>query len=185
MKIRLLARRYALALIENVAEKDYDILYEDLKTLRDFIEKNPQLINILQSLITPQKLKLELIETIVDNQQAAGIDLKQKRLWKGLIIVLNENHRIKVLKEVIDEIEILLLQKQNKAKATIYLAREHEDPLTDKILDYIGHLTGKKLVPRTELRPDILGGFVATVDSLRIDGSVSNNLEKFKKVRKT
>lgn len=185
MKTRLLARRYAQALIDNIAEKDYDALNEDIRLIGDFVEKNPQILQILQSIITPQKVKLELIETLVSDKQAAGLDLSQRKYWKGLLIVLVKNHRLILLREVIAEIERLLLQRQNKAKVTIYLAREHETPLMDNILQYVGNLTGKKLVPQTEFRPDIIGGFVAAVDSLRIDGSVRHNLEKFKKVRKT
>ncbi len=184
MKIRLLTRRYARAFLDNIAENEYETVHADIKVIRDFIELNPELIKILQSIITPRKMRLELLDAIMEQDQKTGLELQQQKFWKGLFQVLVAKHRIQLITEIIDEIERLLFLRQNRAKINLYLAREQSPDLIDKIMQHIGKLTGKELIPHTEIRSEIIGGFVASVDSLRIDGSVRHNLEKFKKIRK-
>ncbi|MBW6516663.1 MAG: F0F1 ATP synthase subunit delta [Candidatus Cloacimonetes bacterium] len=185
MKIRLLARRYAQAFIDNISERDFDTIFDDIKTIRSFIEEYPQIVKILQSILTPKKKKIELLDALAAENQSEGLALKQRKYWRGLLNVLIVKHRIQILVETIDEIERLLLQRQNKAKITLFLSREHASDVAKKVIDYVSNITGKELIPQTVINPDIIGGFVATVDSLRVDGSVKHNLEKFKKVKKS
>jgi len=85
--------------------------------------------------------------------------------------------------EIIDEIERLLLQQQNKARIRIVYARDLSDNITKEIINYAGRKTGKELIVETEIDPAIIGGFIASVDSIIFDGSVRHNLNIFKKVR--
>ena len=184
MKIRLLTRRYARAFLDNIPEGQYDALSQDIETIREFIRNNPDVIQVLKSVITPKKMRIALLDAIVDRKESAGIVLNLRKQWRGLFNVLVSKHRMKIISEIIDEIEFLLLERENRARIVIRLAREHEPEVIKRILGYAGKLSGRELIPRTEIDPSIIGGFVATIDSVRIDGSVQHNLEKFKKVRK-
>ncbi len=183
MKYRLLARRYAQAFLDNTTEKDHDSLLKDITTMRTVIRENPELIKILQSIITPRKLRLELLEAIISTEDTPSIILNLPKQWRGLFNLLVIKHRMPIASEIIDEIEKLLLQQKNKAKIRIVFARELSNDIKEKIINYAGKKTGKELIAETEIDPDIVGGFIASVNSIIFDGSVRHNLDRFKKIR--
>ena len=183
MKNRLLARRYARAFLDNTTEKDPESLRKDIATMRRVIRENPDLIKILQSIITPRKLKRELLEAIISTQDTPSIILNLPKQWRGLFNLLIRKHRMPITTEIIDEIERLLLQQQNKARIRIVYARDLSDTITKEIINYAGRKTGKELIVETEIGPAIIGGFIASVHSIIFDGSVRRNLNIFKKVR--
>lgn len=184
MKVkRQLAGRYALAFVDNIEEKDFTALLEDIKTIRTLIKDNPELMKYMQSIITPKKMRLQLLEKIINEQDTYSLNLHNK--LRGLLTVLILNHRMPIINEILDASEKLLLTRQNKAKIKILFARQHASELINKIIEYAGKLAEKDLIAESEIRPEIIGGFIATVESIRIDGSVRHNLDKFKQISKT
>jgi F-type H+-transporting ATPase subunit delta len=183
VKLRLLTHRYAVALLDNIEEKNYDDLLLDIEALRSFLKDNGLLSKLWQSAITPRKMRTSLLEEVFGKQAKSGIVLNQRKYWYGLFSLLIQKHRIPLVEEIINDIERLLLQRQNKAKIKIVYAREHKPELQDKIVKYTEKLTSKELIPQTEIDPGIIGGFIAQVGSLKIDGSVRHNLDLFKKVK--
>lgn len=184
MKIRLLTRRYAQAFLDNIDEKDYDSLLKDITNLSNFISENPKIVKILQSLALPRKTRLLFLESLFEECESCGLSLYMKKYWHGLLVLLIRKHRIPLLREILNETELLLLSKQGKAKLDITFARKHETALRDQIIEYAGKFSNKKLIPHTYVKPAIIGGFVAEIGSLKIDGSIVHNLDKFKKVNK-
>jgi len=92
-----------------------------------------------------------------------------------------KKHRASLISKIVEQAENLLLERQGKSKINIVLARKHNEETVKVITDYVNKLIKKELLVTTTIKPSIIGGFIANVDSLTIDGSVSHNLDQFSK----
>ena len=55
--------------------------------------------------------------------------------------------------------------------------------MLNSISEKLKDILGKDVILDVKINPEILGGFVATTNSLLIDGSIKNNLVKLLKVK--
>lgn len=174
MKNALLAGRYALAFLDNIKPEDYSSLSEDIAVLHKIFSENPKIVKSLQSLIFADKKKNELLDLVLDG-------LKHKKTWHSLFSLVIKKHRASLISKIVEQAENLLLERQGKSKINIVLARKHNEETVKVITDYVNKLIKKELLVTTTIKPSIIGGFIANVDSLTIDGSVSHNLDQFSK----
>ncbi len=179
MKISAIARRYAKALVENCGDSSEnkaisEEMYSDLKAIRIILSSNRELLLILKSLVVPSKTKLDLVVTLTDS-------LQQKSLWKGFFVLVMQKHRAEIIPAIIDEIEILLLENLNTVKLSLTLAREHKEEIIDEITKHYELMFKKRVVVDVIIKPEILGGYIATANSYVFDASVRNSLDRFQK----
>ena len=175
MKSLLVIGRYAHSLIHTVPVERYDVLLADATELQRRLEESPEFIKLLHSRLFAAQKKRELMTELL-------IGLSFGTIWHNLLTVLEKNRRIPCLLKVIDQIEAFVQHKQGKRRVKLTLARDNDEAVTNKIKSYIHTIVGKDLVISTEIDPSILGGFIAKVESISIDGSIKNNLDQFKRL---
>jgi F-type H+-transporting ATPase subunit delta len=168
------ARRYAKALLtlgkEDGKYKEYG---EGLSGFAHLLEREPELqdalLNPIHSREDRRKLLLRIIEL-----------LEMPPLVSNLLQLLLDKHRLNALdgvamayQQLVDEVENV---KRAKVKAAIFL----EDDAQGRLRRALEKLTGSTVVMEVEEDSSILGGIVARVGDLVLDGSVRSQIQSLR-----
>lgn len=169
-----LDRRYALALYE-VAERNGKVeeYIKELKDVANLIKNNKEFSEVVRHPeITTAKKKKIFKEVFKD---------KIDEYLMSFLLILIEKDRILYLQEKIKQMEKIHLEKQNivvaHVKTVIPLNEEERKMLSEKLqVKY-----NKKILLKTEIDRDLIGGVYVRVGDDVIDGSIKNKFEEFKK----
>ncbi len=93
-----------------------------------------------------------------------------------LVSLLLESGREDILKYVLRDFVSLYYQKM-KIKTGVLKTAVPIPSLTQRMIDLASDATGCDVKLRTEIDPDIVGGFVLTLDGVRLDASVSRQID--------
>ncbi len=175
MKNTILARRYAKALfslgkqegkIEEYSEKLGIIaaLFDDEAAgVRDAVA-NP---------LYPLDVRQKVMAKIADNVQADTI------LSNFLTLVVDKN-RAGILPDIADELRIMTDKDRNISHGVVVSAVALDDALLAKVQATLEKLTGTQVLLETKVDPSIIGGIVAKVGDLVLDGSIKTQLNGLK-----
>jgi F-type H+-transporting ATPase subunit delta len=169
----LLARRYSLAIYKSIERDKHDSILKDISALRVVFAQYKDLIKNTDSYLVAIEKRIAVAQTIADT-------LTNKEIWKNLFDILIKRHKFSVIPLIIDDLEHLVLDSANKAKVLLKVAHKQSDETITKIKSKISDIIEKDVILDIVTDPQIIGGFIAETESLQIDGSVKNNLEKFK-----
>lgn len=172
MKNKLVAQRYANAVIMNVNEDLYASLLDDVTILNQIFASSPESIKIIDSFLLSIPKRIELTKDITAK-------LKNANIWKNLFEILIKKHRFSIILDILKEIEIFILHSRNQIKVVLKIAHSISNETLEKIKSKIVKILKKDIVLNIQITPEIIGGFVAEAESIHIDGSIKNNLIKF------
>ena len=176
MKNKLIAQRYANAVIMNVNEDLYTSIMEDVYILNQIFASSPESIKIIDSFLLSVPKRIELSKNITAK-------LNNKNIWKNLFEILIKKHRFSIILDILNEIEIFILQSRNQLKVLLKIAHSISNETLEKIKNEIVKILKKDIVLNIKIAPEIIGGFVAEAESIHIDGSIKNNLIKFMNIK--
>lgn len=118
-----------------------------------------------------------LFELLADKSEAEAKDVIAK-----FIVFLNKRQDLNKAKAIIEELESLYEIKNEEVKAELISARPLAGAAKKKIADYLSKRAGGgEVILKDKVSSELLGGFVLRYNGLVIDGSLQNNLRKFKK----
>ena len=172
MKNKLIAQRYANAVIMNVEEDLYASVMDDVTILNQIFASSPESIKIIDSFLLSIPKRIELTKDITAK-------LKNANIWKNLFEILIKKHRFSIILDILKEIEIFILHSRNQIKVVLKIAHSISNETLEKIKSKIVKILKKDIVLNIQIAPEIIGGFVAEAESIHIDGSIKNNLIKF------
>ncbi len=176
MKNILVAQRYSHAIISGLDDKDINTILADVEIMSSSIKSEPELVNAVNSYLFPLKKRMEI--ALEMTQKLANI-----KLWENLFGILLKKHRFNIITDILLDLENEILEKKNLIKVGLTIAHELPKNVLDSISAKLKDILEKDVILETIINPEILGGFVATTDSLLIDGSIKNNLVKLLKVK--
>ncbi len=176
MKNKLIAQRYANAVIMNVNEDLYNSIMDDVYIINQIIASSPESIKIIDSFLLSIPKRIELTKDITEK-------LKNSNIWKNLFEILIKKHRFSIILDILVEIEIFILYSRNQIKVVLKIAHSISNETLDKIKSKIVKILKKDIVLNIKITPEIIGGFVAEAESIHIDGSIKNNLIKFMNIK--
>lgn len=171
MNNQLVAQRYAKAILMNIEKNEYGFYRTDIKALNRTFAEDWEYVSSLNSFLYPLKERLYLSEKISEK-------LINSIIWKNLFYLLIKKHRFSIIGDVLNELENYILIANKKVKATLTIAYEHDDKTIKKIVNEVEKKLNSKIEVTVKIDPSIIGGFVAETDTMRIDGSIYNNLVK-------
>ena len=170
MRQTILAKRYAKALFAVGQEEGKNQTYsEALKALGEFLESSPEAMGALTNLISPMELREKVMEQLISAVQA------DKNL-SNFLNLLVEKKRAGILPEIATEFQGLVDADQNVSRGKIVSATEITEELRAKVQATLENITGKKVILTSEVDPSIIGGIVAKVGDLVMDGSIKTQL---------
>jgi F-type H+-transporting ATPase subunit delta len=170
VKNLIIAKRYAKALF-NLAKEEAKIEQygEELAGLVQIFESSPELADAIQSPLYPEAARKAIFASI-----AASVSLTP--IMKSLVNLLIEKNRVISLGEISEYYKGLIDEHGNVARAKVSAAVPLTDTVVQEIASTLEKMTGKKIVVEFQQDPELIGGVVARIGDLVLDGSVRTQL---------
>jgi F-type H+-transporting ATPase subunit delta len=166
----ILAKRYAKALFAVGQEEGKSQTYnEALNALGEFLESSPEAMDALINLLYPMELREKVMGQLISAVQADN-------LLTNFLNLLVEKKRSGILPEIATEFQALVDADQNVSRGKVISAAEITAELQAKVQATLENITDKKVILTTEIDPSIIGGIVAKVGDLVMDGSIKTQL---------
>ncbi len=174
MKQIILARRYAKALFavgnEDGKLEDYN---DALQGIAEFYGSGAELADALTNPLYPVDVREKVMEGIVASM---GVD----KHMANFLNLLVEKKRADILPEIAEEFQAMVDEKKNISHGSVVSAVELSAELQAKVKTTLEKLTGKTVELTTSVDPSIIGGIVAKVGDLELDGSIRTQLASLK-----
>ena len=170
-----LDRRYALALYEVAKEKDkVDEYINDLREICDLIVNNKDFYEVVKH---PQ------IST--KNKKRTFINIFKGKIDEELLsflLILIEKDRILYLREKLNEMEKIDLERKNILSAVVKTAVPLLESEISNLQEKLEKQYNKKIIMTTEIDKSLLGGVYVRVGNDVIDGTIKSKLEEMKDI---
>ena len=170
-----LDRRYALALYEVAKEKNkVDEYINDLREICDLIENNKDFYEVVKH---PQ------IST--KNKKRTFINIFNGKIDEELLsflLILIEKDRILYLREKLNQMEKIDLERKNILSAVVKTAVPLLESEISDLQEKLEKQYNKKIIMTTEIDKSLLGGVYVRVGNDVIDGTIKSKLEEMKDI---
>ena len=127
----------------------------------------------LNNPLYPLDVRQKVMVKIAESVQADAI-------MTGFLNLLIEKKRADILPDIANELQVMVDKDQNISHGSIISAIELDQTLLDKIQATLEKLTGNKVILETQVDPSIIGGIIAKVGDLVLDGSIKTQLNGLK-----
>ncbi|VAW39567.1 ATP synthase delta chain [hydrothermal vent metagenome] len=173
MRQTILARRYAKAIFALGKEHDkIDSYSETLSAIADLYKSGPvkdALTNPLYPLDARQKVMARIAQIA-----------KADPIMTAFLNLLLEKKRADILPDIAQEMRVMVDHAQNISHGTVISVIEIDGSLRKKIQATLEKITGNKVILETQVDPSIIGGIIAKVGDLVLDGSIKTQLNGLK-----
>ncbi len=174
MKQTILARRYAKALFavgkENGKFEEYN---EALQGVAGLYVSHPEVVDALINPLYPLDIRQKAIAGMVASM---GVE----KIMANFLNLLVEKKRAGILAEIAEEFQAMVDNEKNVSHGSVVSAIELSEALQVKVRVTLEKLTGKKVELTTSVDPSIIGGIIAKVGDLELDGSIRTQLASLK-----
>jgi F-type H+-transporting ATPase subunit delta len=168
------ARRYAKALLtmgkEDAHYKEYG---EGLSGFAHLLEREPELRDALLNPIHSREDRRKLLLRMIDL-------LQLPTMVSNLLQLLLDKHRLNVVDGVAQAYQEMVDEVENVSRARVKAAIFLDDDTRDRLRQTLEKLTGSTVVMEVEEDPSVIGGIVAKVGDLVLDGSVRSQINSLR-----
>jgi len=170
----ILARRYAKALFSLGKEQDKFEKYSDtLSAIANLYGKSPEVVDSLTNPLYPLDARKKVMAKIAES---AGADT----IMTSFLNLLVEKKRAAILPDIAEEMSTMVDLEKNISHGSVISAIKLDSALQKKIQATLEKLTGNKVILDTKVDPSIIGGIIAKVGDLVLDGSIKTQLNGLK-----
>ena len=175
MRQTILARRYAKALFSLGKEQGKTEEYSSqLKAIAELYADDAAGINdAVTNPLYPLDVREKVMAKIAESVQADTI-------LTNFLKLLIAKKRADILPDIADAMQAMVDKDQNISHGTIVSAVELNGDLMAKIQATLEKLTKNKVILETQVDPSIIGGIIAKVGDLVLDGSIKTQLNGLK-----
>ena len=174
MKQTILANRYAKAIFTvGQDQKKYEEYNEVLQGLANLYETHPDVVDALTNPLYPMDVKENAMKGIVGS-------MKVDAIMGNFLNLLVQKQRAEILPEIALAYKTMVDDAKNISHGNVISAIELSDTLKGNVQTILEKLTGKKVELTTSVDPSIIGGIIAKVGDLVLDGSIKTQLAGLK-----
>ena len=174
MKQTILARRYAKAIFTVGQEQAKLEEYNDVLTgVAGLYISNPELIDALTNPLYPVDVREKVMTGIIGSMEVDSV-------MGNFLSLLVEKKRAEILPEIAEEYKTMADEEKNISHGTVISAVELSNELRENVQATLEKLTGKTVELTTSVDPSIIGGIIAKVGDLVLDGSIKTQLAGLK-----
>jgi F-type H+-transporting ATPase subunit delta len=167
----VLAKRYAKALFQVGKEENaLDDFSKTLSEMAEYYAEIPEVVDGLTNPVYPQDVREKVMAHLVAAMQASTF-------MGNFLNLLVQKRRADVLPDIAMVFKSLVDAERNMCQGTVISASAIPDDLNDKIKATLEKITGKQVVVTNEVDPAIIGGIIAKVGDLVLDGSIKTQLK--------
>jgi F-type H+-transporting ATPase subunit delta len=165
-------RTYARALHEAARDaKSVPVVREQLAAFVAATEDVPELHALLVNPKLDIRLKRSALESVLE-----GAD----HIVRNFLLLLVEKHRAGEVGEIAREFERIASADEGRLDVELTTAYALSDDEAKAILAQIEKASGRQVDATRKVDPDLVGGIVLQVGSLRLDASVSGRLNRLR-----
>jgi F-type H+-transporting ATPase subunit delta len=168
-----IARRYAQALLSIGREDGRLSLYGEELAAFTRAAAMPELLEALINPIYPAENRRVILEKIMAR-------LGLSKIVSNFIGLLQDKGRIGHIAAINEHYQRMMDEVNNIKRATIITATGVGPEVRDQVKSTLEKLTGKTIVLEAREDPEIIGGLIAKVGDLTLDGSVKSQLKNLK-----
>ena len=166
--------RYAKALLSSAKEaKVEEKVYSEMTTLDSAFAQIQLLKQAMTNPTLTKEEKIKLLNSVFNN--------KASKLTQGFITLVVENGREDYFHRIALSFQELYRKDKNIVVTHLTTATELDEPLKKKIINSVEEQENSKVELRTEVNPDIIGGYILDIDGKRLDASIIRQLSKLYK----
>ena len=166
--------RYAKALLSSAKEaKVEEQVYSEMTTLDSAFAQIQLLKQAMTNPTLTKEDKIKLLNSVFNN--------KASKLTQGFINLVVDNGREVYFHRIALSFQELYRKDKNIVVTHLTTAIELDEPLKKKIIQSVEEQENSKVELRTEINPDIIGGYILDIDGKRLDASIIRQLSKLYK----
>ena len=167
--------RYAKALLSSAKEaKVEENVYSEMITLESAFAQIDLLKQAMANPTLTKEEKIKLIKTIFGN--------KASKLTQGFISLVIENGREDYFLRIALSFQELYRKDKNIVVTHLTTAIEADENIKSQIIKSVEQQQeNSKVELRTQVNPEIIGGYILDVDGKRLDASIIRQLSKLYK----
>ena len=174
MRQTILARRYAKALFSLGKEQNkYEAYNEALSAIAALFEESPEVGDSLTNPLYPLEARQKIMAKVAELAQA-------DTMLAAFLNLLVEKHRAAILPDIAQEMQVMVDTQQGISHGSVVSAIELDKALVEKIQLTLEKITGNQVILETEVDASIIGGIIAKVGDLVLDGSIKTQLNGLK-----
>ena len=175
MRNTILAKRYAKALFAVGKEENaFDAYGKVLNEISEVIVSVPEVEDALANPMYPVEVRAKVMEHLISQIQAPP------QVMVNFLNLLVQKKRAGVLPDIAEVFRMMVDVEMNVCQGSVVTATELSGDLQEKLQATLEKITGKKVVLSTEVDPAIIGGMIAKVGDLVLDGSLITQLKGLK-----
>ena len=164
------ASRYAKALLGLASERgELSAIDNDINTLSELVNASREFELLLVSPIVKPDQKKSVLEALLKNK-ISGVTF-------SFINLLVSKGRESAVPSIIKETKSQLRTMNNIQAATVKTASPLDENSREKVLAEVAKLHNGEIELKEIVDPEILGGFVLTMDDKEIDASIKRQLK--------
>jgi len=164
---------YAAGFLEvAAAEGALDRVGDELFRIARAIESAPELREAISDPRLPIERKLGIVQDLLGDRVS--------RLSLGLVSFVLGVGRGGDLTAIADSLAAQTAEQRGRAVAEIRSAVELDEATLDRLAEALGRATGKQIEVRAVVDPSVIGGIVARVGDVVIDGTVRHRLDEIR-----
>lgn len=173
MNTGMIPSRYAKALYEYAGEKSAtERVYGEMQRLAGSFAAEPALRRALDNPVLTPEQKSGLV------YNAAGGDLSDE--LKRFVKLVLSHKRMQLLHRMALDYMALYRRAHNISTGELQTAVAVDETTEQRLKEWIVSRTHGTVELRTLVRPDILGGFIFEMNSMRLDASVATQLREIR-----
>lgn len=174
MKNAILAKRYAKALFAvGKEEKAFDEYTDALNGFAELYDTTPEVLDGLTNPIYPQDVRENVMAELVKSASLTGV-------MANFMNLLAQKRRAEVLPDIAETFQAMVDEENNVCQGMVVTATEIDDDLKEKVKETLEKITGKQVTLKAGVDETIVGGMIAKVGDLVLDGSIKTQLAGLK-----
>lgn len=174
MSVQTVARRYAAALADVVAERgEARQVQEELSAWELMIRNNAQLQEVFSNPTIPYDQKRKVLSTLIERTRV-------RPMTANFLQVLLQNQRLTELGEVNKRFAHVLDERSGIVSAQVTTARPVPESSQQALRQKLTTLTGKEVRLSFQTDEELIGGLITRIGSTVYDGSVRTQLQQVK-----
>ncbi len=164
---------YARALFEIARSEDQlTRVADELFRIARAVERQYDLLQTLTDIQIPMDAKEELIDELLGSKASS-------HTVNAVKFIISQGHA-RELVEIADELARTAEREANRELGEVRSAVELDEAQKDRLAEALSRATGKKVSVKVIVDPTVIGGVLARVGDVVIDGTVRRKLELLK-----
>ncbi len=172
MRTSKVSKRYAKALVDLAKNQGkLEEVWEELSRLSGLLESEETLRYIFFNPSIAPVQKGLVLEEVSER-------LRLSPLTVNFLTLLLRKGRLQNLSDIIEQYRVLRDEILNRATAEVQSATPLSEETKIRLREKLSQVTGKDIILKTSVNPELLGGIVTKIGSLVFDGSVRTQLDR-------